>query len=93
MRPALTLSLSLAAGAVGCVPTFDDNLPLIVEPTVLALQAEPAEVLPGKDVQLSALVGTPEPNGATPKRSRREASTKLPPILKLARCNPSFRPA
>jgi hypothetical protein len=70
MRALFSLGLSLLAwSAVGCVPTFDDNLPLIEKPTVLAVQAEPAEAAPGKQVQLSALVGTPELNGAAPKLS------------------------
>jgi hypothetical protein len=68
LRRTLTLTLTLSAwSVVGCVPTFDDNLPLIDQPTLLAIQAEPAEAAPGKDVQLSALVGTPDVNGVTPK--------------------------
>jgi hypothetical protein len=68
MRAKFALSLSLVvSSASGCVPTFDDNLPLIDEPTVLAIQAEPAEAAPGKQVQLSALVGTPNPNASAPE--------------------------
>lgn len=63
--PYFVLVASLAALS-GCVPTFDDNLPLIDKPTLLAIQAEPAEALPGKEVQLSALIGTPELNATTP---------------------------
>jgi hypothetical protein len=67
MRVTLSLSVVAAlAGSVGCVPTFDDNLPLIEKPTLLAIQAEPAEAAPGKAVQLSALIGTPELNGTLP---------------------------
>jgi hypothetical protein len=82
MRAALALPL---LGAVGCVPTFDDNLPLIDKPTVLAIQAEPAEAAPGKDVQLSALVGTPNGSGATPELSwglciARKPLTELGPV-------------
>ena len=84
MRAALSISL-LLMGAVGCVPTFDDNLPLIVRPTVLAVQAEPAEAAPGKEVQLTSLVGTPELNGKVPELSwglciARKPLTELGPV-------------
>jgi hypothetical protein len=86
MRVAFPLWISLLVPfAVGCVPTFDDNLPLIVKPTVLAVQAEPAEAAPGKEVQLHALVGTPELTGATPNLSwglciARKPLTELGPV-------------
>jgi hypothetical protein len=86
MRAAFPLWLSLlASSAIGCVPTFDDNLPLIVKPTVLAMQAEPAEAAPGKEVQLTALVGTPQLNEAAPKLSwglciARKPLTELGPV-------------
>lgn len=67
MRGQLSVSLALLLiSASGCVPTFDDNLPLIGEPTLLAIQAEPAEAAPGKEVQLRALIGTPELDAAPP---------------------------
>jgi len=67
MRVRLALWFAfLPVGTSACVPTFDDNLPLIDKPTLLAIEAEPAEAAPGKEVQLSALVGTPEPKGAAP---------------------------
>lgn len=67
MRTTLLLSLALLlTGVNACVPTFDDNLPLIEKPTLLAIQAEPAEAAPGKEVQLNALIGTPDPSGSTP---------------------------
>jgi len=66
MRRSLLVPLALLHVVSGCVPTFDDNLPLIDKPTLLAIQAEPAEAAPGKEVQLSALVGTPEPGGQAP---------------------------
>src|SRR4051812_7588163 len=86
MRPKFALSLSLVVSSLsGCVPTFDDNLPLIDEPTVLAIQAEPAEAAPGKQVQLSALVATPQPNAAAPELSwglciARKPLTELGPV-------------
>jgi len=64
MRAALCLSVFTA---VGCVPTFDDNLPLIEQPTLLSIASEPAEATPGKEVQLSALVGVPRVDGAAPQ--------------------------
>ena len=68
MRATLVFSLAvLLSGLNGCVPTFDDNLPLIDKPTLLAIQAEPAEAAPGKEVQLNALIGTPELNSGTPE--------------------------
>jgi hypothetical protein len=86
MRAAFPVWVSLLCSSViGCVPTFDDNLPLIDEPTVLSVQAEPAEAAPGKEVQLSALVGTPELNGAPPDLSwglciARKPLTELGPV-------------
>jgi len=79
-----TLALSLTS-VVGCVPTFDDNLPLIDKPTLLAIEAEPAEAAPGKEVLFSALVGTPDPNGAAPKLAwglciARKPLTELGPV-------------
>ena len=67
VRAKLLVPLAPLLGVLsGCVPTFDDNLPLIVEPTLLAIQAEPAEAAAGKEVRLNALIGSPEPNGMTP---------------------------
>ncbi|HET7540636.1 MAG TPA: hypothetical protein VFK05_12215 [Polyangiaceae bacterium] len=84
MRKALALSPAVLL-SVGCVPTFDDNLPLIDKPTVLAISAEPAEAAPGKEVQLSALVGSPDDSGATPELSwglciARKPLTELGPV-------------
>jgi hypothetical protein len=56
--------LLAALSSVACVPTFDDNLPLITSPLVLAVQAEPAEVVPGQSVTLTGLVGSPDPAAA-----------------------------
>src|SRR6187549_823722 len=77
--------VSLAVVSVGCVPTFDDNLPLIDKSTVLAIQAEPAEAAPGKPVQLTSLVGSPELDGSAPKLSwglciARKPLTELGPV-------------
>lgn len=52
--------------AVGCVPTFDDDLPLIQKPVVLSVQSEPAEVAPNQPVQLTALVAMPEVGATAP---------------------------
>ena len=84
MRVTLFLA-ALAASAVACVPTFDDNLPLIDKSTLLAVQAEPAEAAPGKEVQLSALVGTPNLDAAAPRLSwglcvARKPLTELGPV-------------
>ncbi|MEI9951591.1 MAG: hypothetical protein WDO74_22085 [Pseudomonadota bacterium] len=100
MRSALTLPFSftlLLSSAVGCVPTFDDNLPLIDKPTLLSIQAEPAEAAPGKEVQLNALVGTPELNGAAPKLSwglciARKPLTELGPVNPVCIQAPSEAP-
>ena len=79
------LLLSLVSSA--CVPTFDDNLPLVDKPTVLAIQAEPAEVVPGKEVELSALVGTPDGSGSTPELSW-GLCTARKPLTELGPVNP-----
>ncbi len=80
----VTLALVVFA-AIGCVPTFDDNLPLIEQPTLLALRSEPGEAAPGSTVQLSALVGVPQIRGATPKLGwglciARKPLTELGPV-------------
>jgi len=84
MRAAFSLSLAMLS-VVGCVPTFDDNLPLIDKSTLLAVQAEPAEAAPGKPVQLTSLVGTPELKGSVPTLSwglcvARKPLTELGPV-------------
>ena len=96
MRVKLAVSWSLLAAVSGCVPTFDDNLPLIDKPTLLAIQAEPAEAAPGKDVQLSALIGTPEANGAIPELRwglciARKPLTELGPVNSICIQAPSGR--
>ena len=71
--------------SVGCVPTFDDHLSLIESPKVLAVSSEPAEAAPGDEVQLTALVATPDVNGAQPELSwglciARKPLTELGPV-------------
>jgi hypothetical protein len=84
-------SLTLTAGctlvAVGCVPTFDDDLPLVQQDEVLAVQSDPAEAAPGELVTLTALVATPEPNGATPRLSW-GLCTARKPLTELGPVNP-----
>jgi len=81
-----TLSaLALMLTAVGCVPTFDDNLSTISRASVLAVQAEPAEAAPGEKVQLTALVATPVVDAASSKLSwglclARKPLTELGPV-------------
>jgi len=86
MRAKFSSTLTLALlGANACVPTFDDNLPLIDKPTLIAIQAEPAEAAPGKEVQLSALIANPDLSGTTSKLSwgmciARKPLTELGPV-------------
>lgn len=88
MRAKFSSALTLALlGVNACVPTFDDNLPLVDKPTLIAIQAEPAEAAPGKDVQLSALVATPDPSGPTPKLSW-GLCTARKPLTELGPVNP-----
>jgi len=68
-----------------CVPSFDDDVSLIREPQVLAVQAEPAEAAPGEAVQLTALVATPDAHAAAPALSwglciARKPLTELGPV-------------
>lgn len=46
--------LSLLLGA-GCLPEVESDLARVDEPRILAVRAEPAEVLPGESVSLTAL--------------------------------------
>lgn len=41
--------------AVACAPILDDTTPYVTEPRVLAVRVEPAEVLAGTEVRLTAL--------------------------------------
>lgn len=87
----------LGATATGCVPTFDDDLPLIQKPTLLAIESEPAEVAPGKDVQLTALVGTPEIDASPPALlwglcTARKPLTELGPVNPICIQPPSQAP-
>jgi len=75
----------LLLSCVGCVPTFDDNLPLVREPEVLSVQSEPAEAAPNQEVQLSALVATPDVDGEPPALTwglciARKPLTELGPV-------------
>ena len=69
----------------GCVPTFDDNLSTLDKPTVLAVQAEPAEAAPGQQVQLTGLVGTTDAHATAPELDwglciARKPLTELGPV-------------
>jgi len=59
-RAVVAAALLLAALALtGCVPDLEQSLSLIDAPRVLAIQAEPAEALPGQPVHFSVLVAAP----------------------------------
>ncbi|HWZ88928.1 MAG TPA: hypothetical protein VNW92_08760, partial [Polyangiaceae bacterium] len=68
-----------------CVPTFDDQLSIVSEPKLLAIQSEPAEAAPGDSVTLSALVADPSTDPAAPTLSwglciARKPLTELGPV-------------
>jgi hypothetical protein len=50
-----SIAFAVAALAAGCTPELVDTTALVDEPAVLAVQASPAEVLPGGAVTLRAL--------------------------------------
>jgi len=52
-------SLAALVCCAACVPTFDDQLSIVSEPKLLAVQSEPAEAAPGEQVTLNALVASP----------------------------------
>lgn len=79
---------ALSLAATSCVPTFDDNLPLITEPTLLAVHSEPAEVAPGETVQLTASVASADPNAAAPTLSWGLCLARKP-LTELGPVNPS----
>ena len=88
----------LAPLATGCVPTFDDNLSTLHEPTLLAIQSEPAEAAPGEAVQLTALVASPEAEGTSPEPTwgmcvARKPLTELGPVNPICVQAPSGAPA
>ena len=87
----------LLATAVGCVPTFDDNLPLVNEPIVLSVQSEPAEAAPNQQVQLTGLVATPDVDGAAPSLTwglciARKPLTELGPVNPVCIQAPKLAP-
>lgn len=49
---------ALLVMVAACKPDLGDPASLVVEPRILAVQSEPAEVAPGQDVTLHALVAT-----------------------------------
>lgn len=51
--------LGAAVALAGCVPDLEQSLSLIDTPRVLAIQAEPAEALPGEPVHYRVLVAAP----------------------------------
>ena len=86
MRANLLQVLALTSLSVsGCVPSFEDNLSTVLQPEVLAVQAEPAEAAPGETVQLSALVASPDLSASTPELvwglcTARKPLTELGPV-------------
>ena len=87
----------LVATAVGCVPTFDDNLPLVTEPIVLSVQSEPAEAAPNQQVKLTGLVATPDADGAAPALTwglciARKPLTELGPVNPVCIQAPKLAP-
>jgi hypothetical protein len=68
-----------------CVPNFDDELSIVSESKLLAVQSEPAEAAPGDQVSLSALVASPSTNQSEPGLSwglclARKPLTELGPV-------------
>lgn len=49
-------SLSVVLGAAACAPSFDDRTPLVSEPTILTVIAEPPEARPRAAIALRAVV-------------------------------------
>ena len=88
----------LVPWATGCVPTFDDNLSTLHEPTVLAIVSEPAEAAPGDMVRLTGLVGSPDPEEPTPELDwglciARKPLTELGPVNPICIQAPSEAPS
>jgi len=77
--------LAALLGCAACVPSFDDQLPIVSEPKLLAVQSEPAEAAPGDTVRLSALVAEPSVEQSDPALSwglciARKPLTELGPV-------------
>ena len=94
----LSALVAVTALATGCVPTFDDNLSTLHEPTLLAIQAEPAEAAPGEAVQLTALVASPDADYTPPEPTwgmciARKPLTELGPVNPVCVQAPSGAPA
>ncbi|MEO6601323.1 MAG: hypothetical protein ABIQ16_15705 [Polyangiaceae bacterium] len=92
----LVLGVLLVA-AVGCVPTFDDNLPLVRQPMVLSVQAEPAEAAPNQQIQLTGLVATPDVDATPPTLTwglciARKPLTELGPVNPVCIQDPGLAP-
>lgn len=90
-------AFSLLTTAIGCVPTFDDDLPLVTKPIVLSVQSEPAEAAPNQQVQLSGLVATPDPDGLAPPLTwglciARKPLTELGPVNPVCVQAPELAP-
>lgn len=86
-----TLSLSILVGVstfswffAGCIPEFDDDLSRVESRRILAVRTVPAEVEPGADFELEALVADPGAGGAGSVRwalcVARKKLTELGPV-------------
>jgi hypothetical protein len=78
----IAVALSCASA---CVPTFDDELSIVTENKLLAVESEPAEAAPGANVELTALVATPSAADAASALSwglciARKPLTELGPV-------------
>ena len=77
--------VAVLLAVAGCVPTFDDNLSLVREPIVLAVQSEPAEAAPGESVRLTVLAVTGNADNPAPEATwglcvARKPLTELGPV-------------
>ena len=88
---------TLLASVTGCVPTFDDNLSLVREPIVLAVQSEPAEAAPGETVRLTVLTASGDPDDSPPQTTwglcvARKPLTELGPVNPVCVQSPNQAP-
>jgi hypothetical protein len=89
------LSCSWLWAAAGCVPDFDDRTSEVLAPRVLAIQAFPAEAGKNDEVELRALVASPDGSAPEPSWSLcvdRKPLSELGPLSARCLASPELAP-
>jgi hypothetical protein len=87
MRTTILPCITATLAASACIPTITDDLSTVEKPRLLAVAAAPAEVTPGADVTLTALVAAPP--GARRSAVDWELCVERKPLTDLGAVSPA----